>query len=272
MPHVIHGHGERFAPEPGQEAPMAEQFARLDFVAGQLPLAGKTVLDCGSGTGYTLAHLASAVPDADYVGIDHDPGAVDYAKTRYPSVTFAVMSGLDLAFASASFDAVLSFEVLEHLPRSQQRAYVREAARVLRPGGTLVLSTPNRDVFSLGHRESVNPYHVGEPTLPELQALLAPHFQRLTIYGQYFADPEARERDRAQLRRHFTFWKRMKRRTMMAVRRTRLGESLHAMYATAKAAVRGPRPVYPFAIRKEDFGFAHDRMDLAKWFVCFCTR
>jgi 2-polyprenyl-3-methyl-5-hydroxy-6-metoxy-1,4-benzoquinol methylase len=268
---VVHGHGERFAPELGQEAPMAEQFARLDFVCGHIDFADKKVLDCGCGTGYSLAHIASLFPTADYVGIDADQGAIDYAANRYPSMDYVVMNALDISFPAASFDIVLSFEVLEHLTKSEQERYLSEMSRVLRPGGTLVLSTPNRDVFSLGYTESLNPYHLNELTLPEMRRLLEAHFHDPTIYGQFFANIDAREKDFAQLRNRFTTWKRIKRHTVGTLRRSGIGEAMYSRYERLKTSMRGPRTVYPFAIRKEDFGFGSDNMNIAKWFLCLCT-
>jgi ubiquinone/menaquinone biosynthesis C-methylase UbiE len=250
---------------------MAEQFARLDFICSHLDFADKRILDCGCGTGYSLAHIASIFPTGDYVGIDADQGAIDYAAKKYPSMTYAVMNGLDIKFPAASFDVVLSFEVLEHLGRSEQERYLSEMSRVLRPGGTLVLSTPNRDVFSLGHADSVNPYHIGELTLPEMERLLAAHFESPTIYGQYFADAATRERDLAQLRNQFTSWKRSKRQVIATLRRSAIGESVYSGYERLKTSIRGPRTVYPFAITKEDFDFDGDNMSVAKWFLCVCA-
>lgn len=251
---------------------MAEQFARLDFVCERLDFADKSVLDCGCGTGYSLAHIASIFPTADYVGIDPDLGAINYAAAKYPSMRYVVMNALDIKFPDASFDIVLSFEVLEHLKTAEQARYISEMSRVLRPGGTLVLSTPNRDVFSLGYSESLNPYHLSELTFPEMQALLAPHFDDPTVYGQFFANVAARDRDFAELRKQFTAWKRMKRHTIGMLRRSAPGESIYGSYERLKTAVRGPRRVYPFAIEKKDFGFDSGNMEIAKWFVCLCTK
>lgn len=272
MQKVVHGHGERFAPELGQEAPMAEQFARLDFIGDHLDFTSKKVLDCGCGTGYSLAYFASRFASADYVGIDSDQGAIDYAASKYPSMKFGVMNGLDLEFPAASFDIVLSFEVLEHLPKPEQLRYLSEMSRVLRPGGSLVLSTPNRDVFSLGYSESLNLYHLSELTLSELQSLLAMHFQNPTIYGQFFANIAPRERDFANLRRQFTTWKRMKRKTIRTLQRSRIGTSIYMRYESFKTSIRGLRKVYPFEIVKEDFGFDSADLRFAKWFLCLCVK
>jgi SAM-dependent methyltransferase len=267
----IHGDGQRFAPEVGQEAPIAEQIARLRFVAPRLALDGAAVLDCGSGTGYSLDFLATAAPAARYVGIDQEPAAVGYARARYPTLAFLAMDGLRLGFASASFDVVLSFEVLEHLRRDQQVTYLDEIRRVLKPGGTLVLSTPNRDVFSLGHRDSLNKYHLAELALPELEALLAPRFGTVETHGQYFRSEELRARDAAFLRRTYSPGKRVRLALGRVMRGHRLfGRPWRALEALRERGVHGPR-VYPWAIDAGDFAFDRAHCHVAKWFLCLCT-
>ena len=91
---------------------MAEQDARLRYLATQLSFRDKKVLDCGFGIGHSLAFISSGTPKAHYVGIDIDGGAIAYARTKYPWIDFHVMDGTGLSFESSSFDVVLSFEVL----------------------------------------------------------------------------------------------------------------------------------------------------------------
>jgi SAM-dependent methyltransferase len=269
---LVHGDGQRFAPEVGQEAPMAEQYARLRFIAERVDLAGARVLDCGSGTGYSLAFLADACPAARYLGIDQDAGAVRYARQRYPALTLAVMDGLRLGVRSGAFDVVLSFEVLEHLAADQQVAYLDEAARVLKPAGTLVLSTPNRDVFSLGHRDSLNKYHVAELDLHELQALLRRRFADVDIYGQYFQEEQVRTRDLAFLRRKYTRTKRARLAVGRVMRGSRLFGGAWRALETVKERRALGTSVYPFPITPEDFAFDRSRLDAAKWFLCLCRK
>jgi 2-polyprenyl-3-methyl-5-hydroxy-6-metoxy-1,4-benzoquinol methylase len=120
MQKIIHGDGQRFAPEPGQEAPIAEQTARLQFLVAHYDLNGKRVLDCGCGTGYSLPILASLFAGNQFIGIDMEQGAIEYASEKYKNLKFATMNGCCLAFPSLYFDVVLSFEVLEHLSKKQQ--------------------------------------------------------------------------------------------------------------------------------------------------------
>ena len=109
-----------------------------EFLAG-LDLHGRRVLDAGCGTGRATAALAAR--GADVVAVDLGERLV--ARTRRRCACRALVGTvLSLPFPNASFDVVLSTEVIEHLP--DPAAAVKEFARVLTPGGHLVLSTPNR--------------------------------------------------------------------------------------------------------------------------------
>jgi SAM-dependent methyltransferase len=90
-----------------------------------------------------------------------------------------------LPFQEGAFDLYVSFETLEHV--EDDRALVREAFRVLAPGGRFLCSTPNRDLLSPGlslRDRPRNPYHVREYSIGELEALLASVFPKVLLYGQ----------------------------------------------------------------------------------------
>ena len=93
------------------------------------------VLDLGCGTGGVLAHLGEF---GDALGLDPAPEAARYCKRR--GVPMVVGSGMELPFADGSFDAVLALDVIEHVP--DDVALLREARRVLRPGGVLLVTVP----------------------------------------------------------------------------------------------------------------------------------
>lgn len=108
-----------------------------DFL-GEVALEGKLVLDGGCGTGRATAALAAR--GAKVVPLDLGFRLASYVKARYPS---RPVNGnlLSLPFADGSFDVVVSSEAIEHTP--DPGAAVAELCRVLKPGGHLVLSTPN---------------------------------------------------------------------------------------------------------------------------------
>lgn len=168
---------ERIVPDETESGIVAAHLKRYDFA---LPLcAGKEVLDAACGVGYGSAFLAATA--ARVVGVDVDEESVGYARRRYggPSVEFHVMDAEALAFPDASFDVVCSFETIEHV-RAPARA-VAEAARVLRPGGVLVVSTPHVAVTT---GTPANPHHQAEFSRPDFDALLRTCFPEVEMYGQ----------------------------------------------------------------------------------------
>jgi SAM-dependent methyltransferase len=84
-----------------------------------------------------------------------------------------------LPVADDRLDVVTSFETLEHV--GDAAALVAELRRVIRPGGTLILSTPNREFGP----PTTNPFHIQEFSPAELHALLGQAFADVTIYGQW---------------------------------------------------------------------------------------
>ena len=108
-----------------------------------LPRVG-SVLDLGCADGYVTAHLRHRA--STIVGFDLDIRDVCAAKTRVSGAHFLAGSAEALPFASASFDAVLMLDVLEHV--GDDRRSIDEIVRVLRPGGHLILSTPHKGLFA----------------------------------------------------------------------------------------------------------------------------
>jgi len=113
-----------------------ESVPRLDLMADHVvELAPERVLDLGCGRGQLLRMLAARHP-ADYTGLDAAPEVATSGWT-YRSGDLTAR----LPFADGSFDLVVAGEVIEHVPHPDD--LLREARRVLAPGGTLVISTPN---------------------------------------------------------------------------------------------------------------------------------
>ena len=103
-------------------------------------VTGQRVLDIGCGDG-SLTSCAVNGSGATTVGIDVSSSALTSARERGVTVVQAGFDGASLPFADASFDTVLLHQVIEHVTDTD--GLIDEATRVLVPGGTLLLSTPN---------------------------------------------------------------------------------------------------------------------------------
>lgn len=113
-----------------------------------------SVLDAGCGTGGVMRRLRTERPELTVVGIDYSPQAAARAQAK-SGAPAAAASVLALPFADASFDAVISADVLCH--RSvDPAAALAEFARVLRPGGRLVLNLPAYDWLTSAHDRRVH--------------------------------------------------------------------------------------------------------------------
>jgi SAM-dependent methyltransferase len=170
-------HPERIVPDETEPGVVALHLKR--YVFAEPWCRGRDVLDLACGTGYGTAHLADVATRV--VGGDVDQAAITYARRRYArkNTDFQVMDAAALPFGDDAFDTVVSFETIEHLP--DRDAYLAEVARVLRPGGTYVVSTP-RAAETV--ERPANPYHLIEYSERDFRELLARHFGQVRIYGQ----------------------------------------------------------------------------------------
>jgi len=116
------------------------KFARIcALVRGQLPC--EAFLDAGCGDGRYLAALEVELP-ARLAGVDISERILETARERVPRADLRQANLESLPFEDDEFDLVLSSQVIEHVV--DRTAALRELARVLRPGGALVLSTDNK--------------------------------------------------------------------------------------------------------------------------------
>lgn len=132
------------------------------------------VLEIGAGEGYGIKHIA---PKADtYLTIDKHPVDIDpaYTHVRFRQMNIPPLTDI----ADNSFDYVVSFQVIEHIPADDQ--YVSEIHRVLRPGGQFIVTTPNKKMSI-----TRNPWHIREYTIEELKTLLGSKFAAVKAQGVF---------------------------------------------------------------------------------------
>lgn len=129
-------------------------FALLDGVLGAGVAAGRLWLDAGCGTGNNLVHLARR---GRAVGIDLSEEALRFCRSR--GVAAVRGSVLRLPFGDARFDGATSFDVVYHRWVPDDRAALRETARVLRPGGLLLVRVPAFRALWGAHDEAVHSRH-----------------------------------------------------------------------------------------------------------------
>lgn len=165
-----------------------EHFERYKFSLQFI--TDKKVLDIACGSGYG-SYLIAQSGAQEVWGGDIEQQAIETAKQNYQeeNLHFRVIDVLDIPFDDSYFDVVVSFETIEHV--RDVRVFRDELFRVLKPGGKLILSTPNRKVTQrLGIH---NPYHLKEFSVEELVGLFGPvsprasrgrAFRKIKVLGQ----------------------------------------------------------------------------------------
>jgi SAM-dependent methyltransferase len=121
---------------------------------------GLAALDVGCGAGLSLIRLAGHREIARVVGIEPDEGALRLAR-RHRGFDVQHGSALDLPFGNACFDVLTCFDVIQHLPDQGDRVAAREIARVLRPGGIVVVRS-NSAGFGRGRSQGGTAYRLNE--------------------------------------------------------------------------------------------------------------
>lgn len=128
---------------------------------------------CGEGRGVELVMQQAG----SFTAVDKIEEALQVLRNKFPKVTFKAMNLPPLqGLADNSFDCVLSFQVIEHI--KNDRFYLQEIHRVLKPGGVALITTPNRKM-SL----SRNPWHIREYLADELKNLASGIFSKVQMKG-----------------------------------------------------------------------------------------
>lgn len=174
--------GERYVPGACEAQISVEHWHRYLYAAQFV--AGKTVLDvaCGEGYGsYLLADRAERV-----VGVDIDAATIRYNAGTYTRSNLRFVTGAAQELPAEwdhTFDVVVSFETIEHLEQEAQLAFLDGIKRVLKPGGLLLISSPNKLTYS-DLPAYTNSFHLHELYINEFRDLLGGRFQHVALLGQ----------------------------------------------------------------------------------------
>jgi GT2 family glycosyltransferase len=171
------GDMERFEPRESRGRLAYEHFHRYAICRSYI--RDLDVLDIACGAGYGSALLAEAAGSVS--AIDLNPETIERARSRYmrPNLTFAVADCFQLPFDDASFDVIVANEMIEHV--ADHDGLISEGKRLLRPGGIMLISTPNRPVYN--RFKQPNPFHVSEMDEAEFRELLDRHFKQHRLLG-----------------------------------------------------------------------------------------
>ena len=134
-------------------------------------------------------------------GIVNDKNAIKHANKKYTAknVTFKVGDVTKLPFPDGTFDAIVSFEVIEHIKNYNK--YLREALRVLKRGGYFIFSTPNLK----GHRARTSPYHIKEFSKDDLIRIFSEFNMSLDLYGQFYSNKKFLKEESEYFKRYNKF-------------------------------------------------------------------
>ncbi len=138
---------------------MARWGRALSLLRRDVP-PGSRVLDLGCAFGYGTARIARYY-DTD--GLDASPDYIRRAQRNAPTARFTLGHAERLPYPDDHFDAVVLLDVLEHV--ADERAVVAEIARVLRPGGLLVVSVPHTGLLRWADSLNVYAWLTGENAL-----------------------------------------------------------------------------------------------------------
>ena len=154
--------------------------AAIIYELAALKIYQPEILDLGCGTGWLAGILGTLGPTT---GVELSDEAIKQAALRHPYVRFIAANFFELNWPSGTFDVVVSQEVLEHV--EDQAGYLTLAYQALKPGGYLILTTPNPRTFTAMPAElrkswSQQPIEKLVP-ISDLKEMFRTHFRIRTV-------------------------------------------------------------------------------------------
>ncbi|MEK5399581.1 class I SAM-dependent methyltransferase [Paenibacillus sp. FSL K6-2859] len=174
--------GERFIPDSDGLEIEAEHIHRYKAISSCIK--NMNVLDAGCGTGYGSFLMSQFAQNV--IGIDISSESVEWCNNHYTAQNNLkfIQGSLDaLPFDDSEFDCIIIFEVIEHVDTDIQTLFLKEAKRVLKPSGVLIMSTPNKSIYTdkSGYH---NPYHISEFYLDDFKSYLKREFDIVKLFNQ----------------------------------------------------------------------------------------
>lgn len=166
-----------------------EHLARYEFASKYVK--DKTIIDCACGSGIGTQKYMLHSPERIFA-IDNNLNSLREAKQKFstPKCIFLKANATNLPIASSEVDVFISLETVEHIYNDM--LFFREIARVLKKGGILICSTPNRTVTNPRSNISDkpwNPFHIREYSLSEFTNLFFGQFRIIDCFGQNQVPP-----------------------------------------------------------------------------------
>ncbi len=186
------------AAPPAQFGNLEANLRFLDLTGALVP--GGRILEIGCGTGTLLHRLAGR--GVAVTGVETSLERAEQGRRFYGDLPVCLVGGVRLPFPGQSFDVVMSFDVFEHIPDSD--AHLEEVRRVLRPGGTYLIQTPNKwtnVVFETIRWRSFTRFREDHCSLHSLSELLA-RLRRHGFTPRAFDVPVVNDFFREKVRRH----------------------------------------------------------------------
>ncbi len=153
------------------------------------------ILDVGCGQGHITKRIAESFPGVNVFGVDTSINAIKHAQAHLSSgnLSYLVADAYLLPFRRDTIDIIVMNNIWEHVFNPVMLA--REARRVLRPGGLLIVSTPSRYRLSMllkvirGKQISISPHHITEYTVGQMFELLSfAGFENVVPYRAYYME------------------------------------------------------------------------------------
>ena len=246
--------GERVVTSSGGFNPTWQRHVAAYALSGPFLGPGR-VLDVGCGVGHSYTLLAPR----ETVGVDVDPEVLEGQARETAAADMRA-----LPFPSGSFQGAVAVHSIEHVP-DPERA-LTEIARILAPGGTAVLVTPNRLTFARPD-EIIDPYHYVEYDEAQLAELCRRCFDEVELAGIFGS-----ERYGALVAREHAKLDRLLRLDPLRLRRLvprRVRQRLYDRRLSSERAVSDPAAA---AITADDFTLARQKLEASLDLVAICRK